>query len=66
VTQGATSRTSQACRFRSRLDRKRWDADSILRDAVLYQMLLGEIASALRADFSQDGGPPYSPAKMMS
>jgi uncharacterized protein with HEPN domain len=27
--------------------RERWDADSILRDAVLYRMLLlGEIASA--------------------
>jgi uncharacterized protein with HEPN domain len=31
--------------------RKRWDADSILRDAVLYRMLLlGEIASALPDD----------------
>lgn len=31
--------------------RERWDADSILRDAVLYRMLLlGEIASALPDD----------------
>jgi uncharacterized protein with HEPN domain len=27
--------------------RERWDAEDILRDAVLYRMLLGEIASAL-------------------
>ena len=31
--------------------RERWDADSILRDAVLYRMLLlGEIAAALPDD----------------
>jgi uncharacterized protein with HEPN domain len=32
--------------------RERWDADRVLRDAVLYRMLLlGEIASALPDDF---------------
>jgi uncharacterized protein with HEPN domain len=32
--------------------RERWDSDRILRDAMLYRMLLlGEIASALPDDF---------------
>lgn len=32
--------------------RERWDSDRVLRDAVLYRMLLlGEIASAFADDF---------------
>src|ERR1700761_6830934 len=36
------------CRYLDGVTRERWDAEDILRDAVLYRMLLlGEIASAL-------------------
>lgn len=38
--------------------RERWDTDRVLRDAVLYRMLLlGEIASALPDDLRDRTGP---------
>ena len=38
-------------RYLSGVTRERWDSDDVLRDAVLYRvLLLGEIASALPED----------------
>jgi hypothetical protein len=54
--------TRAVCEYLDGISRERWDGDRVLRDAVLYRLLLlGEIASAipdaLRAGKVVERGP---------
>jgi uncharacterized protein with HEPN domain len=49
--------TRAVCEYLDGISRERWDGDRVLRDAILYRLLLlGEIASAI-PDALRESGP---------
>jgi hypothetical protein len=54
--------TRAVCEYLDGISRERWDGDRVLRDAVLYRLLLlGEIASAIPDALRESAGRMIRP-----